>query len=303
MSEKTLRMSLYFLAAVTALYLLITVLGRGSGGGPASDPALADALGALDADDLERIEIAGPETDDGARETLLLVQDGDDWTVNGFDADTAAVSRLLRALDDVEVASVAARNPANHERLSVDDANAWTLSFPEEDARVLLGKAGTRFRTAYARLPGADQASLIRGDLRSAAARPLLDWRNKVVLAADTGAVTAIHVVRDAQERRYERQDSTWTVDGEDADDARVRDILRELAELRATGFAPEDAERPTESAADRSVRAVDADGNEVAALWLVEQEGNFWAVTPDSPYVFEVPTFRADRVAPEGGG
>lgn len=301
MSEKTLRMSLYFLAAVTALYLLITVLGRGNGGGPASDPALADALDALDADDLERIEIAGPETD-GSRETLVLEEDGGDWTVNGFDADTVAVSRLLRALDDVEVASVAATNPANHERLGVDDANAWALSFPDEDASVLLGKAGTRFRTAYARLPGADQASLIQGDLRSAAARPLLDWRDKTVLRTDTTAVAAVHVSRDGQERRYERQDSLWTVDGEDAADARVRDILRELAELRATGFAPEDAERPTEAGADRTVRAVDADGNTVAELWLVEQDSNFWAATPDSPYVFEVPTFRADRVAPEGG-
>lgn len=302
MSEKTLRMSLYFLAAVTALYLLVTVLGRGGGGGVEGDPALAGVLDALDADDLERIEIAGPESAD-ARETLLLVADGDDWTVNGFEADSGAVSRLLRAVDDVEVASVAATNPANHERLGVDDANAWTLSFGDEDARVLLGKAGTRFRTAYARLPGADQASLIRGDLRSAAARPLLDWRNKVVLEADTAAVAAIHVARGGQEWRYERQDSSWTVDGEEAGETKVRDILRELAGLRATGFAPEDAERPSESAADRTVRAVDADGNDVAVLWLTEQEGNFRAATPDSPYVFEVPTFRADRVAPEGDG
>ena len=302
MSEKTLRMSLYFLAAVTALYLLVTVLGRGGGGGVEGDPALAGVLDALDPDDLERIEIAGPESDD-ARETLLLVADGDDWTVNGFEADSGAVSRLLRAVDDVEVASVAATNPANHERLGVDDANAWTLSFGDEDARVLLGKAGTRFRTAYARLPGADQASLIQGDLRSAAARPLLDWRNKVVLEADTAAVAAIHVARGGQEWRYERQDSSWTVDGEEAGETKVRDILRELAGLRATGFAPEDAERPSESGADRTVRAVDADGNDVAVLWLTEQEGNFRAATPDSPYVFEVPTFRADRVAPEGDG
>ena len=302
MSEKTLRMSLYFLAAVTALYLLVTVLGRGGGDGVEGDPALTGVLEALDADDLERIEIAGPESD-GARETLLLVADGDDWTVNGFEADSGAVSRLLRAVDDVEVASVAATNPANHERLGVDDANAWTLTLEGGDVQVLLGKAGTRFRTAYARLPGADQASLIRGDLRSAAARPLLDWRNKVVLETDTAAVAAIHVARGGQEWRYERQDSSWTVDGEEAGETKVRDILRELAGLRATGFAPDDAERPSVDAADRTVRAMDADGNDLAVLWLAEQEGAFRAATPDSPYVFEVPTFRADRVAPEGDG
>ncbi len=290
MNEKTLRLSLYFLAGVTALYLLATLL-RGDSGGPARDAALAGALESVDGASIVHAEIAGPE------DTILLERHPDGWTVNGFDADSGAVARFLRAVDEVEVASVAAANPTNHARLGVTADSAWTLSLGGGEVVVLLGKAGSRFRTAYARLPGEDPVSLIRGDLRSAAVRPLLDWRNKIVLRADTGAVESIRITRGGEVALYERQDSTWTVDGQEADAVTVRNLLQELANFRASGFAPEGAEIPAQP--DRTLLATDTAGVEMATLLLADRGGNFWAASPSSPYVFEVPTFRADRIVP----
>lgn len=300
MSEKTLRMSLYFLASVAVLYGLSVALGGRIGGGGASggDQELAAALDGIDPVLVSEVEIAGPA------DTIRLAREGSEWSVNGFEADSGAVGRLMRALDEVEVASVAAQNPATHRRLGLEADSAWTLRVGD-DVQVLLGKAGTRFRTAYARLPGEDVASLIRGDLRSAATRSLLDWRNKIVIEADTGVVVGIRVTRDGAETLYERQgqDSTWMVGGDEADATTVRNLLQELSGLRATGFAPDDAEPPAAGSADRSVRAVDADGVEVASLFLTEEEGLFRVVAPTRPYVFEVPTYRADRVAPAPPG
>lgn len=302
MSEKTLRMSLYFLASVGVVYGLSVVLGGRIGGDPSGgDPGLAAVLDGIDPVLVSSVAITGPQ------DTIRLLREGTDWTVNGFEADSGAVSRLLRALEETEVASVAATNPTNHARLGLDADSAWTLVL-DDDAHMLLGKAGTRFRTAYARLPGEDVASMIQGDLRSAAARSLLDWRDKIALRADTGAVVSIRVTRDGGETHYERRDSTWVVGDEEADATTVRNILQELSGLRATGFAPEDEAAPNEADADRSVRATNAEGEEVASLFLTEQEGSFRVATPASPYVFEVPTYRADRVAPappddDGGG
>ena len=304
MSEKTLRACLYFLGAVTVLYFVITLAGGGSGGASAGGSGLAAAFEGIDGETLTGVDLIGP------RETIRLERAGDDWTVNGFEADSGAVARFLRALDEVEVGPVAAANPANHERLGVSTDSAWTLT-TDGGTTVLLGKTGNRFRTAYARLPDADQVSLIEGDLRAAAARPLFDWRDKVILSADTAAIASIHVARDGETVIYERGDSSWTVggDGVEADDAEagsdgaeadattVRNMLQEIAGLRASGFAPQDAEMPEEP--DRTVLALDADGNEVASLSLAEQEGNFRVSASASPYIFEVPTFRADRVAP----
>ena len=290
MSEKTLRMSLYCLVAVTVLYLGVTML-RGSGDGTQlTDPGLEEAFTELGRVSHTHFEIVGP------RDTVLLDKGNGAWTVNGFEADSGAVARFLRAVEDVEIASVAATNPTNHVRLGVTADSAWSLGTGSGPA-VFLGKTGNRFRTAYARLPDADLVSLIEGDLRSAAARPLLDWRNKMILQTDTATVASIRVIRDGRTVLYQRQDSRWTADGADADAVTVRNILQELANLRASGFAPEGTEMPADP--ERSVLAVDADGNELASVSLADGDGNVRVLSAGSPYLFEVPTFRADRLAP----
>ncbi len=87
MSEKTLRMSLYFLASVGILYGLSVVLGGRLGGDPSGgDPELAAALGGVDPVLVSNVAITGP------RDTIRLVREGTQWTVNGFEADSAAVS-------------------------------------------------------------------------------------------------------------------------------------------------------------------------------------------------------------------
>ncbi len=294
MSDRTLRASLYFLGAVTVLYLLVTVLRDGDGGGETQDSGLAGVLAELDGEWLTRADLAGPG------ETIQLSKDGGLWTVNGFDADSAAVARFLRAVDEVEVRSVAATNPANHERMGVTAEGAWTMTI-DGTTTVLLGNSGNRYRTFYARLPEADEVSLVEGDLRSAATRSLFDWRNKLMVRADTAAVMIVRVTRDGTTTAYERQDSVWTVDGEEVEGVTMRDLLQELAGLRASGFAPQDAVMP--ETPDRFVQALDAEGNEIASVHLAEQENNFRASSPASPYIFEIANFRADRIAPEPPG
>lgn len=290
MSTKSLRASLYFLAAVAGLYLLATLLGGNGGASRPVDPDLNVALKGLGAAPHELFVIEGPSG------SIRLEMSGGAWTANGFDADSSAVARLVRAAEDAEVLAVAGTNPANHGRFGVTADSAWSLSAGDGPV-VLLGKGGPRFRTFYARLPEADMVSLIEGDLRSAAARPIAEWRDKVVLRADTAAVARIAVTRDGETVVYERQDSVWSADGDEAEAVTVRNILQELATLRAGGFAPEGAEMP--ETADLAVVATDAEGNELASLSLAEREGSYWLSSASSPYIVEIPTFRANRLAP----
>lgn len=302
MTKKSLRLTLYFLAGVAILYL-ISVLAGGGGGSSRTigDPDLAAALSQVDINTLTKIELISPTQGFNIDRSINLERAAAGWTVNGFIADSAAVGRLLRAITDVVVKEIAATNPANHERLGMDEANAWVL-IPGDEQRILIGDPGSRFRSAYARLPGQDQVSLIEGDLRMAVARPLGQWRDKVIVRSDTAAVNSVHVTRDGETTVYERQDSSWTADGEDADHIAVQQILQELATLRANGFALEDTEMPANPA--RTVRAFDESGAEIATVFIAEtdeeDDGNFWVTSSQSEYIFTIATFRADRVAPE---
>ena len=292
MSEKTLKQAIYFLAAVTALYLLTTLLNQGGSGAPSGGNELAEALEAA-AETTDRVVFSGPER------TVTLERATDGWTVNGYLADSVAVARFWDALSGSRVGDVAATNPANHGRLGVTADSAWTLTIGQED-RLLLGHAGPQFGTAYVRLPDADEVYVLRGDLRSTATRPLADWRDKLVLAVDTALVAAVEVRRDGDTRRWERGDSTWSEGGGDADETEIRNLLQELAGFQATGFAADSV--AMQETPDRQVRAFDAAGNEMASVSLDEGDGNLRALSDQSPYVFEVPSWRADRIAPERG-
>jgi len=301
MSNKTLRASLYFLGAVTALYLLVTLLKEGDGDAAASDSGLAAALASIDGQQLTRIEISN------SRSHFLLEKVEGGWTVNGFEADTAVVHRLLRAIDDAEVQEVASTNPVNHDNMDISPDSARRM-VTDGGVTILFGRHTHRTQTGYARLPGSDTVHVVYGDLRFSVGRNLFEWRNKVMLRVDTSAVATLRVTRDGATSVYERQESTWMVNGEEADSSTVRnairDMLQQLAEVRASGFdlhdpdRPEDPENPA-----RSIQALDADGNELANLRLVPREANIHVSSPAIPYRFEIPTFRLDRITPEPPG
>lgn len=296
MSRKTLRASLYFLGAVTALYLLVT-LSRG-GGEEIPESGLAAALAAIDGQQLTRVQFTSPRGD------ILLVKEGDAWTANGYPAETAAIDRLVRAIDSAEVQEVAATNPANHEsmRISADSAREMVT---DAGITILFGKHTRRSRTGYARLPGSDTVHVVYGDLRFMVGRSLFDFRDKVMLRVDTSAVATFRTTRDGVTTVYERSGATWTVDGEEADQgtvrSEIRNILRSLDDLRASGFQPEGVETP--DGPERSLVALDADGNELASVVMVEGKGNWVTRSPSTPYVFHIPRFRADWLAPEPPG
>ncbi|MGI9625462.1 MAG: DUF4340 domain-containing protein [Longimicrobiales bacterium] len=291
MSEKGLKHAIFFLVAVTGLYFATTLLGSNGSESTGANSGLAAVFDALEPETVSRVELAGPES------TLELVRTGDSWEVNGFEADSAAIARFWQAVADVEISSVVASNPSNHGRLGVTQDSAWKVTFGANGTPVWLGKPGSQFRTAYARLPEEDAVFLLQGDLRASTARALNDWRDKTVFSADTSAVARVEVLRDGTNNVFERQDSTWSVNGSTADEAAVRGLLQSLASMVATGFAPDSVDAA--QSPERTVTVFDQSGAEVGSLSMVEGDGNFRARSSASPYVFEIPTFLADRVTP----
>ncbi len=295
MSNKTLRASLYFLGAVTALYLLVTLVQGGDREVP--DSLLAAALAEIDGQLLTRVEFTSPRGD------ILLEKEGDAWTVNGFQTDPNMINRFLRAVDSARVGNIAATNPDNHlgMGMTTDSARKMVTS---GGVTILFGKHAPMTETGYARLPDSDTVYLVHGDLRFTVGRNEFQWRRKQMLETDTSAVATIRVTRDGATTAYERRDSVWMVNGEEADSSTVRNAIRnmlqELASMRATGFEP-DYRMPEEP--DRFVQALDADGNELVSLKIMQEPGNWVVSSTSTPHIFELPKFRGDRIAPEPPG
>jgi hypothetical protein len=311
MSEKTLRIIIGAVVVLVAAYALAAMIGESPSSASGDDArALVRALEDARKADLEAIRIVGPGPGDSVE---LARGAGGAWSANGKPADSAGVARLLDALEAARVGHLAAANPDNHARLGVAADSAWRLELRRagagEPIRLLLGENGPSYPSVYARLPDADEVFVLSGGLGNAARRRAAEWRDRVVVRADTTAVHRIVVTRDETTYALERGDSArWTVDGEPADSMAVADLLRELARLEAQAFAPDSVALEE---ATRSVLALGAAGDTLALVragptdqswtWRAAAAGS-GAASGLGDDVFELAGWRVDRIAPEKG-
>ena len=294
MSEQTLKRILGALGILVVLWLGSVLFSERRGGGSAPDGGIASLLERLNESTVSAVRIVGP---DG---TVSLQRTDDAWTVNGNVADSSVVTRLWTALVEAEVGGVVANNPMNHERMGLSSDGAWTVDFTLADggtASVLVGRPGPSFPSGYVRLPDQDAVVVVTGDLRSALTQSVTNWRDKTILRVDTAAVVRVVLETDEGTHIAERSDSTWSVDGEPADASAMRSVLDELANFVAVGFV-EDREAFQEN--ERRVIALGVEQDTLGAVLITGAAGTRHARTPGSDIVFEVASFRADRITPD---
>ncbi len=297
MSKNALKRLVIALAGLVVVYGAIRLVG---GRGPALSSGaleLATEFEGIDERTLEGATFSGPDRE------IEVARAAGEWTVNGYPADSTAVARMFTALSEVEVDALAATNPANHERLGVGGREAWSLEFRlqgGESRIVALGRVGSAFQTAYARLPGSDEVYTVRGDLRGSFTRTLTDWRDKLIARADVASIHAMEVEREGEVVVVERDGEAWTVTGSGSvpDSATVANMLDEVDELRAIGFVEDGSEFPTEEV--RRFVAMSERGDTLLALELAPVDAEYWVRAAGNDTLYRVASFRANRIVPE---
>ena len=313
MSSRALRNLLLVLAALAALYALLTLSGR-AGPREAAGP-VAEALAHLADVEVTRIDIRGP---DG--ENIALRRSNGGWTVNGFEVDSVALARMLAAPGAATTGDRVSGNPANHGRLGVDSDSTWLLTLSTDtgvETRMLLGKPGPAFNSVYVRLPEQADVYLVTGDLREAAARPLDEWRDKIIARLDTAIVRALYLERDGRAYSVTRADSVWTLAadsvtlaadtsatgarGSPADAGAVRDALGELSELRATGFFESEPPDTADASAPEMMRLIvlGAASDTLLELGATARESAYELRAAGDPVLYELASWRLDRLIP----
>ncbi len=293
MSEQTLKQIFGALGILVVLWLGSVLLSVRRGGGWASDGGVASLLEGLDETTVSAVRIMGPN------QTMTLQRNGGPWTVNGNPADSSTVTRFWNALVKPEVGRVVANNPSNHERMGLSASTAWSVDFTLVDGgmvSVLVGKTGPIFPSGYVRLPDQDAVVVVSGDFRPTVVLSVTQWRDKTILRVDTAAVARVVLETDEGIHVAERADDTWSVDGEPGNVNRMRVVLDELANLVSLGFV-EDGEVFEEN--PWRVIALGAEGDTLGIVLITGESGTRHARTPGSAIVFEIPSFRADRITP----
>ena len=281
-----------FLALAVALWMGIRLVGGAPGGAEVPDALVGLMEDVADGAALEIVRFEADAAD--PIEIAAAESGGEAWVVNGLPADSAGAARLWQALADMEVGDLVARNPTNHERMGIADGSATRMTVSGEgfEDTIILGDAGPRFGTTYARVPGEDEVYLLLADLSSHASRGLDAWRSKRMVAVDTASVGRIEVERDGEIYALARGDSAWTFsDGAEIDDLALRNILSELRDLQGTGFLqPGDSIAALESGG--SVTAYGSDGRVLAAIEIGSGSGDRWGTTGSDTTLYRLSSF-----------
>lgn len=301
MKPRTLRYLVGALIVLVALYAGVSWLRSGQAA-PGEDSDLARALASVDTSRLAAVEIAGVD------DSVILRRVDGGWRVIDHAADSAAVADLVSSLAALELAELASSNPANHGRLGLSPGEARSVRVSGDgwgpvDLRV--GSAGPYAGSAYLRLEGSDRAWVVRGGIRGATPTGLDAWRDRTVATVDTAGVQTLRLRRGDETAELRRSGNGWTVavasSGGEAAAARsgtVRELLGQLARLRASGFAPDSAAMET---AHRELTALSAEGDTLVRLRLEERSetGSFWLTRDGEEAVYALGSLAADRLVP----
>lgn len=294
MSERTLKQLVGALAIVVGIGLVSSLFSGGTGSIGASG-AITRVFEGVTPDAVESVEVTR------SGEAITLARAGDGWTAGGHPADPDMVARFLDQLSRSTVGDLVATNPSNHARMgvTVDSAIALRFTVAGSERRILVGRSGQRFGTAYARLQDEDEVYLLESDIRGQIARDLDGWRNRTMVALDTASIARIEVVRADERYALVRGDSAWTFDGGgEVRTSAMSGILAELSSLVAAGFL-----QPTDSLAAlplaSTTRAWDASDRLLAEITVGAGESEHWARNGVDEYVYRMSSFRARRLAP----
>ncbi|MGD2046098.1 MAG: DUF4340 domain-containing protein [Gemmatimonadota bacterium] len=295
MSERALKRLVGALAVVFALWLVAYLVTRG--GGSIDAPSdVAAAFDGVDETSVTAIRFIHPS------DTIELRREGDGWRVNGFRADSGSVARFFEAASDAEATDLVASNPANHVRMGVagDSVNSVEIEIGGDTRTILVGDAGPRVATAYARVPDEDEVYLLEGGLRAHVVRPLDDWRNRRMLAIDTSEVSRIAVQRNEDDYAVVRGDSTWTFeDGSPVAERGVENLLQQLGgALVAAGFVA-DGDSLAALPQSGTTTAYSEAGDVLAEVTVGSGAGELWAMAAGDSVRYRIATFRADLIAP----
>ena len=237
MSRTQLKAIFVALGVLVLAYAGTRLLGDRSGGSGGSD----EIGGAVTAD-VARISIGGRAG--GATTELTLSDQG--WTVNGYPADSALVREAIAGLDTARVGRLVARSAVNHARLGVSEDSARLVEIGSSSNPVVRFHFGHRGREGrFVRFLDDEAVYVVPEASVGMLDRELDAWRNRLIAALDTSAISRI-VVRRADESRETmliRSEDAWAEDGVAADSATVAALLAAVGRLEAEGF-------PTDSVA-----------------------------------------------------
>ncbi|MBP8179185.1 MAG: DUF4340 domain-containing protein [Spirochaetes bacterium] len=266
--------------------------------------------------------------------SITINKDGDNWKVNGFEADANVIANIENKLKDIEVVDFVSEKPL-YERFELDPGHAIHVVAKSGDTVVrdfYVGKKGSTYRHTYVRFEGNKAVYLAADTLDTYFNKTVDDLRNKDIVQLDIARVNTIQLwyknssitlhkkivekknkkndtSREKQQKESKNEETEkeeqWVCKENPAlqlDTNKVKEILYTFDPLKAYSFPEVDTAMLKGKIASLTV-AVQNENNEKAAEEISltvhkEYENSRYICTcSKTPYVFTIDEWRAKRI------
>jgi hypothetical protein len=235
-------------------------------------------------------------------EPVELARVAGSWKITSpidYRADEAVVSRVLRALEALELEDVVSTNPEKRSTFQVDDSSGTHVEVFAGDESVLsvvVGKSSPDFSHTYVRQVDGDEVYRAVGVLTNNFNKRVDDWRDKTILSLDQENIAKVTLdyPKEKAQLVLARADTLWTlqVEGgqpEVADSLSVVNLLRTASRLTTVAFVSEaDSLALDFDTADFRVQ-VETDSEKHSVQFVEGEENKYYARKQGEETIFQL--------------
>ncbi|MCZ6856814.1 MAG: DUF4340 domain-containing protein [Gemmatimonadetes bacterium] len=235
-------------------------------------------------------------------DTVVLVKQENDWTVNGHAAAPNGVSDFFEQFENAPPGQLVAQSFDTHGRLAIDDSTARAFRIfgnGETLAYMLVGKRARSSQESYFRQPGDASVYSVRTRIAMYVDRNVHDWRDRSIARIDTSVVSSAEIQVGSQSYVLRREDDGWQLGSEAADSAQVVTFLREYATITAMDFHGPDSDSVDFDQPDRHALLRNAAGNILVELAFDSTTSGYWVRKTGDSIIYRLSNFTVNRMTP----
>ncbi len=260
-------------------------------------------LSQITADRIADIRIQGPAG------RIEIKKDGTRWRLvpGDYPADGETVDKLLQAIGGLKLTAFVARSGSDG-RYDLDEKKRIRVEARSAEGRVLrqfeVGKVAPSFGHTFVRIEGDARVFHAPGNLRTLFGKKPGDFRDKVVLRFDRGAIREIQVVRDGSRTVFHRpagsgKTTAWKTDGAGTpDSARIERFLTALDKLRCDGYLKGQKKSQLDKPVFEVLLKDDKERFRLSLYAAKDEAGErFPGVSSQNDYVFYLDKWQADKL------
>ncbi len=244
---------------------------------------------------------------------FVLTKNGSNWQVKSnsstYTASTDAVEKLLDAVAEIKIETIASKNPKNFNSFEVTEENGIEISIQGSSnnsmASLIIGKSGPDLFSTYVRNKDANKVILTTGMLKNDFGRDLNEWRDKKVYDFKSGDITE-YIVTDNMTLHLKKEINLWqSVKPEnlEIDQKKIKETTGSFADLEAASFSYDNDTKCGFIKPSRTIKAIFSDNSEETLIIGKDKNAfQFYAKKKDGDTIYIIEKYNLDSICPSPG-